>query len=93
MQTLKKLAPIIASRHNLTIKQVETVLNEAVAGITSALQTDGAFAISDFGNFSVKQKAARTGRNPQTGAEIQIAARKAVSFKAGTALNAKLNDK
>ena len=44
-----------------------------------------------FGTFSVSERAARTGRNPQTGAEIQIAAKKVAKFKAGKALDEAVN--
>ncbi len=54
--------------------------------ITSALKNGDTVSIIGFGNFTVKERAARTGRNPQTGATIQIAASKSPSFKAGKAL-------
>lgn len=59
--------------------------------ITSALKGGDKVQISGFGTFEVRQRAARTGRNPQTGATIQIAASKAPAFKAGKALKDAVN--
>jgi DNA-binding protein HU-beta len=54
--------------------------------IAVALKEGGTVSIIGFGTFSVKERAARTGRNPQTGAVIEISASKTPSFKAGKAL-------
>jgi DNA-binding protein HU-beta len=54
--------------------------------IAVALKNGDAVSIIGFGTFTVKERAARTGRNPQTGASIEIAASKSPSFKAGKAL-------
>lgn len=54
--------------------------------IAVALKEGDTVSIIGFGTFSVKERAARMGRNPQTGAEIQISASKTPSFKAGKAL-------
>jgi DNA-binding protein HU-beta len=59
--------------------------------ITSALKGGDKVQISGFGTFEVRHRAARTGRNPQTGATIQIAASKAPAFKAGKALKEAVN--
>ena len=59
--------------------------------ITSALRGGDKVQISGFGTFEVRSRAARTGRNPQTGATIQIAASKAPAFKAGKALKEAVN--
>ncbi len=58
--------------------------------IGRALEVDGKFAISGFGSFEVKERAARKGRNPQTGAEIDIPASKAVNFRPASALKERL---
>ena len=61
-------------------------LDAAVDAITNALKADDTVSLVGFGTFSVKERAARTGRNPQTGEPIEIAAAKIPSFKAGKAL-------
>lgn len=93
MKTLKKLVPAIAAAHNLTIKQADAVVADVARLMGEALVKEGEFSINDFGRLVVKQKAARTGRNPQTGKEIAIPARKGVSFKASSVLLEKLNTK
>jgi len=59
--------------------------------ITEALQSGDSLSLVGFGTFSVKERAARTGRNPRTGEEIQIKAAKIPSFKAGKALKDAVN--
>lgn len=57
----------------------------------STLETGENLKISGFGNFEVKKKADRKGRNPQTGEEITIAARQVLTFKPGTVLKSAIN--
>ncbi|MGK2231135.1 MAG: DNA-binding protein HU-beta [Colwellia sp.] len=66
-------------------------LDSLIAAITEELENGEQVALVGFGTFSVKDRAARKGRNPQTGAEIQIAAAKIPSFKAGKALKDSCN--
>lgn len=61
-------------------------LDSLLEAITDALKKGDTVSIIGFGNFTVKERAARTGRNPQTGAAIDIAASKSPSFKPGKAL-------
>ena len=68
-------------------RAVESVLEAVKKGI----QNDQSVQIIGFGTFSVSHRAARQGINPQTGAKIQIAASKAVKFKAGAGLKAAVN--
>lgn len=63
------------------------VVNAVIKGITAGIKKDGFVQLIGFGAFTVKSRAARKGRNPQTGEEIDLKAFKNVSFKAGTALN------
>ena len=63
-------------------------LDAVLDGIAAGLKKDGNVQLIGFGTFSVKARAARTGRNPQTGATIKIKASKTVGFKAGAALKA-----
>ncbi len=62
------------------------VLDSIIESVTQELATGGEVALVGFGTYKVSERAARKGRNPQTGAEIQIAAAKVPSFKAGKAL-------
>ncbi|HHJ50175.1 MAG TPA: HU family DNA-binding protein [Phaeodactylibacter sp.] len=68
-------------------KAVDAVLD----GISDTLKDGGKVAILGFGTFSVTHRPAREGRNPATGETIKIAARNSVKFKAGKALNEKVN--
>ena len=68
-------------------RAVEAVLN----GITEALKKGEQVALVGFGTFEVRERAARTGRNPQTGETIDIKAAKAPAFKAGKALKDAVN--
>ncbi|GGD56435.1 hypothetical protein GCM10011357_10040 [Lacimicrobium alkaliphilum] len=61
-------------------------LDALTDAVTDALKSGDQVALVGFGTFSVRERAARSGRNPQTGATIQIAAAKVPSFKAGKAL-------
>ena len=66
-------------------------LEEMIGAIASALKSGDQVSIIGFGSFSVRERAARTGRNPQTGATIKIKASKNPSFKAGKALKDAVN--
>jgi integration host factor subunit alpha len=73
-------------------KKDSTELVEAVFDIMkSTLESGEPLKISGFGSFVVKQKADRKGRNPQTGEEITIEARRVLSFKPGSALRQQIN--
>ncbi len=61
-------------------------IDAVLDGIAAGIKKDGNVQLIGFGTFAVKSRAARTGRNPQTGATIKIKASKTVGFKAGTAL-------
>lgn len=63
----------------------------AVAAITEALKSGDQVSLIGFGTFMVRERSARTGRNPQTGETIQIAASKSPAFKAGKALKDAVN--
>ena len=62
-----------------------------IASVTESLKEGDDVALVGFGTFAVKERAARTGRNPQTGKEITIAAAKVPSFRAGKALKDAVN--
>ena len=63
-------------------------IDAVLDGIAAGIKKDGNVQLIGFGTFAVKARAARTGRNPQTGATIKIKASKTVGFKAGAALKA-----
>ncbi len=76
----------IAKDAGVTKGQADAAFNSLVAGVTAALKKGQKVTIVGFGTFSVAKRKARTGRNPQTGAPIKIAARKVPKFTAGSEL-------
>ena len=76
----------IAEKSGLNQKDAGKALDGLTQAVSDALANGEDVTLVGFGTFSVKERAARTGRNPQTGEEIQIAASKVPSFKAGKAL-------
>ena len=81
----------IADKTNLTKAQAGEALNIALDAIAGALKAEDKVTLIGFGTFSVSKRDARTGRNPQTGAEIKIAAKSYVKFKAGKELSDSVN--
>ncbi|CAA0089303.1 DNA-binding protein HU-beta [Zhongshania aliphaticivorans] len=81
-----ELIDAIAESADLSKAAAGRALDATVEAITTALKSDDSVSLVGFGTFSVKDRAARTGRNPQTGAPIEISAAKIPSFKAGKAL-------
>jgi DNA-binding protein HU-beta len=77
------LIAAIAESSNLTKAESSRALEGLLSAIENALKVGDSVALVGFGTFSVKDRAERTGRNPQTGAEITIPAAKIPSFKAG----------
>ena len=69
----------------------ERCVNAVIDGIKKGVKKDKSVQMVGFGTFSIRKRAARTGRNPQTGAEIQIAAAKVPGFKPGKALKDSVN--
>ena len=67
-------------------KDAEKAVNAVFASIEEALAKGDKVQLVGFGTFEVRERAARTGRNPQTGEEIQIAASRVPAFRAGKAL-------
>ena len=86
-----ELIDAIAASAGLTKADAGRALDATVDGITSALQGGQSVSLVGFGTFSVKHRAARTGRNPRTGDTIQIAASNNPTFKAGKALKDAVN--
>ncbi|MFW6224836.1 MAG: HU family DNA-binding protein [Bacteroidota bacterium] len=81
-----ELIDAIASQANITKADAKKALDAFVNTTTKALKKGDRVALVGFGSFSVSKRSARTGRNPQTGAPIQIPAKKVVKFKAGSEL-------
>lgn len=82
-----QLIDAIAGDTGLTKVDARKALDAFVKVTESALQKKDKVALVGFGTFSVSQRSARTGRNPQTGAPINIAAKKTVKFKPGSDLS------
>lgn len=76
----------VAKDCDMTKVVAEQVLNSILNTITDAVAAGNKVSLIGFGTFSVSQRAAREGRNPQTGQSIQIQTKKVVKFKAGTKL-------
>ncbi len=87
----QELISVIAEKANLTKKDAEAALGAFVGAVEGALKKGDKVQLVGFGSFEVRERAARTGRNPQTGAEMKIAAAKVPSFKAGKALKDLIN--
>lgn len=81
-----QLVEKIAEGADISKAAAARALDSLVGAVTSELANNGDVALIGFGTFKVSARAARKGRNPQTGAEIQIAASNVPSFKAGKAL-------
>lgn len=84
------LISAISAKTNLTKAESKKALEATIAAITEALSANEKVALLGFGTFTVQEKSARTGINPQTKGKIEIPARKAVKFKAGADLDAKV---
>ena len=87
-----ELVAAMAKETNLSKKDVEAVLKSFTDVVASELQKGGKIQLVGFGTFEVSERAAREGRNPQTGETMTIAASKAPKFKAGKALKDLVNE-
>ena len=76
----------VAEKANLTKANAERALNAFLATVEDTLVTDGKLTLTGFGTFMVEERKARIGRNPRTGAEIEIPATKVVKFRPGKLL-------
>ena len=81
----------IASGADISKAAAGRALDSFIDAVTGALKEADKVSLVGFGTFEVRQRAARTGRNPQTGAEIKIAAANVPAFKAGKALKDAVN--
>lgn len=87
----KELVRTVAHKNGFTMKDVDSVVESILETITDELKNDRTVNIVNFGKFSVTTRAARTGRNPQTGELIEIASSRTPSFKASGAFKNELN--
>jgi DNA-binding protein HU-beta len=80
----------IADDAEITKTQANAALDSFVEAVTKSLKSGGKVTLVGFGTFSVTKRAARNGRNPQTGQVIKIKAKKVAKFKAGKELSARI---
>ena len=86
MANKQELVNDVATTTGLTKKDATAAVDAVFTSIEEALKNGEKVQLIGFGNFEVRERAARKGRNPQTGKEIKIAASKVPAFKAGKAL-------
>jgi len=86
-----ELIEAIANSTKMTKADSGRALDATIEAISKALKKGDRLSLVGFGSFSVAKRAARLGRNPQTGKEIKIAAKKVVKFKAGSDLAGSVN--
>lgn len=86
-----ELIAAVAEKADLSKKDAEQAVNAVVASITETLKTGDKVQLVGFGTFEVRNRDARTGKNPRTGEVINIAASKVPAFKAGKALKDVVN--
>ncbi|WP_279625352.1 nucleoid-associated protein HU-beta [Xenorhabdus eapokensis] len=81
----------IAADANISKAAAGRVVDAFISSVSGALKNGDDVALVGFGTFTVRERAARTGRNPQTGKEIKIAAAKVPAFRAGKGLKDAVN--
>ncbi|HRE09788.1 MAG TPA: HU family DNA-binding protein [Ignavibacteria bacterium] len=91
--TREEIIAKMAEDADTTKVAAKAALDSFIGCVTKTLKKGGKVSLVGFGTFSVSKRAARQGRNPQTGATINIAARKVAKFKAGKGLSDTVNGK
>ena len=86
------LVDAVTNKSELDRRSAESAIDAAVEAISGALADGDKVTLPGFGTFEVRQRNARTGRNPQTGETIEIAASKAPAFKPASALKTAVNN-
>lgn len=86
-----ELTAIVAEKAGLTKKDADKAVNAFVDAVTEGLVKGEKIVLVGFGSFETKQRAARKGKNPQTGADINIPASTVPAFKAGRGLKEAVN--
>ncbi len=87
----QELVSAMAEKANLSKKDAEAALAAFIGSVQDALKKGEKVQLVGFGSFEVRDRAARVGRNPQTGAEMKIEAAKIPTFKAGSSLKELIN--
>ncbi|MBE5041081.1 HU family DNA-binding protein [Ructibacterium gallinarum] len=87
----QELVSAIAEKANLSKKDAEAALAAFISSVEETLKKGERVQLVGFGSFEVRDRAARVGRNPQTGAEMKIEAAKVPTFKAGSSLKELIN--
>jgi len=82
---------VVAQQKNIPRPHVEATIDSLIEAVAEGLARGERIDLRGFGAFAVRDSAARTGRNPQTGESIQIAARRVPTFKAGKELRDRVN--
>jgi DNA-binding protein HU-beta len=85
------LVDLVAQQRGLPRPQVEATVDSLIDAVAEGLAKGERIDLRGFGAFAVRESAARSGRNPQTGEPIQIAARRVPTFKAGKELRDRVN--
>lgn len=87
----KEFAEALAGKLDTSKADADRTIGAVIDVISGALKKGDPVSLVGFGSFEVRKRAARTGRNPKTGAELKIKASKVPAFKAGAALKAAVN--
>jgi DNA-binding protein HU-beta len=87
----KELVEALANNTDSTKADAERSIAAIIDIVTATLKKGDSISLVGFGSFEVRKRAARTGRNPKTGAELKIKASKVPAFKAGATLKAAVN--
>ena len=90
--TKAELADSLSSKVGLNKQDAKEIVDSFFAEISNALAAGDEVKISGFGNFTLKDKKARPGRNPRTGIEVTISERRVVTFKQGQKLKEKISN-
>lgn len=89
--TRAEVTDIIVNKVGLTRQESSELLDRTLDMIGEALETENEVKLSRFGNFVVREKSARQGRNPKTGVQAKISARRVVTFRPSPMLKARVN--
>ena len=89
--TKADLAEMLFEELGLNKREAREIVEMFYVEISEALEKNGNVKISGFGNFELKDKKSRPGRNPKTGEEVDISARRVVTFKPGQKLRARVD--
>jgi DNA-binding protein HU-beta len=87
----KELIEALASKTDSTKADADRSIAAIIEIVTATLKKGDSISLVGFGSFEVRKRAARTGRNPKTGAQLKIKASKVPAFKAGATLKAAVN--